>query len=169
MSETPCSPPKKRGKFLGSWKINRPWLRYDSTQNLMFCDICIRAQVINVFTTGCDTFKKDTFLGSIKITSCNIHQLHYRTFFEILQSSAIAKATQATTISTAMVRARETALSKNKIAIISSMKNVYFAARNNMPNCLIPKLHELCIDQVIIIVNFWQIIHNLYFRSMLSL
>lgn len=84
MSETPCSPPKKRGKFLESWKINRPWLRYDSTQNLMFRDICIRAQVTNVFTTGCDMFKKEavtkhekrtgTFLGSIKITFCNIHQ-----------------------------------------------------------------------------------------------
>lgn len=43
---------------------------------------------------------------------------------------------------------------KNKIAIISAMTNMYFLARNNMPNCLIPKLHELCIDQVIIIVNF---------------
>lgn len=33
-----------------------------------------------------------------------------------------AKATQATTNSTAMVKARETALSKNKIANISAMK-----------------------------------------------
>lgn len=35
MAETPCSPPKKRGKYLESWKINRPWLRYDSAQ--IFC------------------------------------------------------------------------------------------------------------------------------------
>lgn len=41
MAETPCSPPKKRGKYLESWKINRPWLRYDSAQNLMFCDILL--------------------------------------------------------------------------------------------------------------------------------
>lgn len=84
MSATPCSPAKKRGKFLESWKIIRPWLRYDSTQNLMFCDICIRAQVTNVFTTGRDMFKKEavtkhekrkgTFLGFIKITSSIIHQ-----------------------------------------------------------------------------------------------
>jgi hypothetical protein len=55
--ETPSK--KHLGKFLESWKLNRPWLRHDPSQNLMFCDICIKAQVANVFTAGCDMFKKE--------------------------------------------------------------------------------------------------------------
>lgn len=59
-SDTSETPSKKRlGKFLESWKLNRPWLRYDPSQNLMFCDICIQAQVTNAFTSGCDMFKKE--------------------------------------------------------------------------------------------------------------
>jgi RNase adaptor protein for sRNA GlmZ degradation len=47
-----------------------------------------------------------------------------------------------------MVNAREVAISKSKAAVVSAMKNVYFTAVNNLPNQLIPKLHELCINQV---------------------
>ena len=70
-NSTPC-PSKKHGKFLESWKINRPWLRYDSKQNLMFCDICIQAQVTNVFTTGCDMFKKEAVTKHEKRTGIDI-------------------------------------------------------------------------------------------------
>nr|XP_022322921.1 protein FAM200B-like [Crassostrea virginica] len=47
-----------------------------------------------------------------------------------------------------MVKAREAAISKSKAAIISALRNVYFAAINNLANALIPKLNDLCIDQV---------------------
>ena len=47
-----------------------------------------------------------------------------------------------------MVKAREAAISKSKAAIISALKNVYFAAINNLANGLIPKPKDLCIDQV---------------------
>ena len=50
---------KSMASFLEYWKINRLSLIYDSKQNLMFCDICIQAQVTNVFTTGCHMFKKE--------------------------------------------------------------------------------------------------------------
>lgn len=45
------STPKR--KFNISWKFNRNWLRYDSKLGLMFCDLCISANVQNVFTEGC--------------------------------------------------------------------------------------------------------------------
>lgn len=46
-----------------------------------------------------------------------------------------------------MDAAREAALSKNKHAIVSALRNVYFAAVNDLPNSTVPKLHELCIEQ----------------------
>jgi len=65
------TPSKKNGKFIQSWKINRPWLRFDSKQNLMFCDICIQAQVTNVFTTGCEMMKKESVTKHEKRTGTN--------------------------------------------------------------------------------------------------
>lgn len=51
------STPKR--KFNISWKFNRNWLRYDSKLGLMFCDLCISANVQNVFTEGCSIMKKE--------------------------------------------------------------------------------------------------------------
>ena len=46
-------------KFIDTWKFNRPWLRYDPKSKLMFCDICVGAQVVNSFTSGCSVMKKE--------------------------------------------------------------------------------------------------------------
>jgi hypothetical protein len=47
-------------KFIDTWKFNRPWLRYDPKSKLMFCDICVSAQVVNSFTSGCSVMKKES-------------------------------------------------------------------------------------------------------------
>ena len=44
-------------KFLDSWKLGHPWLRYDKKLKQMFCDVCIKAKFVNSFTTGCDILK----------------------------------------------------------------------------------------------------------------
>ena len=43
VSATPSSPSTR--KFMDTWKFNCPWLRYDPKSKLMFCDICVSAQV----------------------------------------------------------------------------------------------------------------------------
>jgi hypothetical protein len=43
VSATPSSP--STHKFMDTWKFNRPWLQYDPKSKLMFCDICVSAQV----------------------------------------------------------------------------------------------------------------------------
>ena len=55
-----CATPKTPSsrKFMDAW--GRPWLRYDVKLKLLFCDLCISAQVVNVFTTGCDIMKKES-------------------------------------------------------------------------------------------------------------
>jgi len=40
MSSDCAKTPSKR-KFLEIWKVGRPWLRFDSINKLMTCDICI--------------------------------------------------------------------------------------------------------------------------------
>ncbi|KAJ8307475.1 hypothetical protein KUTeg_015559 [Tegillarca granosa] len=49
-------------KFMDTWKFGRSWLRYDHKTKLMYCDICIKAQVCNSFTTGCDVLKKESVI-----------------------------------------------------------------------------------------------------------
>ena len=39
----PCKKPKKKNKgrgFREEWKVGRPWLKYDSSKGLMYCEIC---------------------------------------------------------------------------------------------------------------------------------
>ena len=57
VSATPSSSSTR--KFMDTWKFNRPWLRYDPKSKLMFCDICVSAQVVNSFTSGCSVMKKE--------------------------------------------------------------------------------------------------------------
>ena len=49
----------KSRKFQDSWKLGRPWLRYDPKLKQMFCDVCMKAKFVNSFTTGCDILKKE--------------------------------------------------------------------------------------------------------------
>ncbi|KAJ8303661.1 LOW QUALITY PROTEIN: hypothetical protein KUTeg_018771 [Tegillarca granosa] len=58
-----------------------------------------------------------------------------------------ARAVEISKQSNCMDAAREVALSKNKHAIVSALRNVYFAAVNDLSNSNVPKLHELCIEQ----------------------
>ena len=48
-----------------------------------------------------------------------------------------------------MTVARQTAnLSKSEAAVTSAMKNVYFAAKENLATTIVPELNALCIEQV---------------------
>ena len=66
----------------------------------------------------------------------------------ILGDNSHARAVQSSASSAGMVKAREAAISKSKAAIISTLRNVYFAAVNYLANALITKLNDLSIDQV---------------------
>ena len=46
-------------QFQHSWKLDHSWLSYDAKSKLMFCDICIKVQKSNSFTTGCAILKRD--------------------------------------------------------------------------------------------------------------
>ena len=41
------------------------------------------------------------------------------------------------------------AINKGRDAVISAMINAYFAAKNDLANTVVPKLHKLCITQVL--------------------
>ena len=64
--ETVDFPPAKKVKisenrlFKESWKIGNSWLRYDSNVKAMYCDVCVKCQISNSFTTGCFVLKKES-------------------------------------------------------------------------------------------------------------
>lgn len=51
---------KSERTFKDSWKIGRPWLKYDASNKTMSCDTCIKAQRSNTFTCGCTILKKES-------------------------------------------------------------------------------------------------------------
>jgi hypothetical protein len=44
---------------------DRLW-EYDPKSKLMFCDICVGAQVVNSFTSGCSVMKKECVTKQLK-------------------------------------------------------------------------------------------------------
>lgn len=46
-------------KFREEWKLNRPWLSYNPQTGSMYCSVCQLANVLNLFTTGCNILKKE--------------------------------------------------------------------------------------------------------------
>ena len=46
-----------------------------------------------------------------------------------------------------MDSACQSALSKSEAAVTSAMVNVYFTAKQNLPNIIVPSLNEFCIKQ----------------------
>ena len=49
---------------------------------------------------------------------------------------------------TSMTVCRENALTKSESAITTALKNVYFAAEEDLANCMVPKLNKFLLLQV---------------------
>lgn len=50
-------------KFRVEWQMNRDWLKYDSEKKVMLCSVCIQAQLVNSFTTGCSSMKLENIVA----------------------------------------------------------------------------------------------------------
>ncbi|KAJ8300978.1 hypothetical protein KUTeg_022497 [Tegillarca granosa] len=127
---------------MGSWKFRRPWLRYNAKTKLMFCDICVKAQVLNTFTTGCDMLKKKSV---VKHESKGKYRRYYLNHLKMCTSNS------SHTFSLTVLKegenmqvAKEKSVNKSKTAIISAMKNVLFSARNDLANSMRATLLKDC-------------------------
>ena len=72
--------PKKKNKgrgFREEWKLGRPWLKYDSSKGLMFCEICCGQNIQtkrgklkeSAFVKGCSNFKREAVEDHEKATT----------------------------------------------------------------------------------------------------
>ena len=72
--------PKKKNKgrgFREEWKLGRPWLKYDSSKRLMFCEICCGQNIQtkrgklkeSAFVKGCSNFKREAVEDHEKATT----------------------------------------------------------------------------------------------------
>ena len=66
----PSKKPKKKNKgrgFREEWKVGRPWLKYDSSKGLMYCEICCGQNIQtkrgklkeSAFVKGCSNMKQE--------------------------------------------------------------------------------------------------------------
>ena len=69
-AEPPPKKPKKKTKgrgFREEWKVGRPWLKYDSSKGLMYCEICCGQNIQtkrgklkeSAFVKGCSNMKQE--------------------------------------------------------------------------------------------------------------
>ena len=73
-------PKKKKTRVWGfreEWKLGRPWLKYDSSKRLMFCEICCGQNIQtkrgklkeSAFVKGCSNFKREAVEDHEKATT----------------------------------------------------------------------------------------------------
>ena len=71
--------PKKKNKgrgFREEWKVGRPWLKYDSSKGLMYCEICCGQNIQtkrgklkeSAFVKGCSNMKLEAVTDHHRIT-----------------------------------------------------------------------------------------------------
>ena len=69
---------KNKGRgFREEWKLGRPWLKYDSSKGLMFCEICCGQNIQtkrgklkeSAFVKGCSNFKREAVEDHEKATT----------------------------------------------------------------------------------------------------
>ena len=77
----PSKKPKPKKKtsrgFREEWKLGRPWLKYDSSKGLMFCEICCGQNIQTKrgklkesgFVKGCSNFKREAVEDHEKATT----------------------------------------------------------------------------------------------------
>ena len=89
--------------------------------------------------------------GVLLLLKCQLKLIMH--FFSSLGNNSHTYAQTVMRDASTMEAAKITAISKSKSAIISAMRNTFFAAYYNLANTIVPKLHQLCITQV------WRILY----------
>ena len=100
----------------------------------MYCKLCIKAQVLNTFTVGCDVMKKESVVSheNPKNPGPNSHKAALSILKDVVQ----------------MKNSQTAALRKSEAAATSALRNVYFLAKSHCANSLISPLNELLVQQV---------------------
>ncbi|XP_070579085.1 zinc finger protein 862-like [Ptychodera flava] len=127
VSDRKIATPTVRRKIKPEWFRRFSWLRFE--KQLFMCDWCIKSGRTNVFTTGkkTSTPKADDF---VKHERSAEHR-----FAESARSSARNEE---------MPRAAATAYNAVKDAVVATMRNVYFIAKEDLPKTKVKSVTELC-------------------------
>lgn len=63
--------PKSARQFQESWLKDFPFIRYDAKTKLMYCELCLKSQVSNSFSTGCSVMKKESITKHVGTKGIN--------------------------------------------------------------------------------------------------
>jgi hypothetical protein len=93
--------------------------------------------------------KKNLNVTHKKMKQDHVISLKLITLVSILGDNSHAFALTIVQETKNMEAAKTVAISKSKHAVISAMRNTYFAVNYDLANSIVPNLHSLCIAQVI--------------------
>lgn len=96
------------------WLLIYPWLRYDSSKNEMYCDLCRKNKKKNAMATGTDNFRTSTLTRHVQGSD---HQL----------LSAAPKEKER------MKTCTKAALTKQEQALIVAFKSMFWLCQENLP------------------------------------
>ena len=119
---------KIREDFDSNWLRIYPWLEQSEDTNgktIMFCSWCKNANKKNIFTTGTQSFKKQTLECHLNIDDHKI--------------AAVAKDKSQVSIVQGFTRQ----LGEEKLKIIGLMRNTYYLSKNGQALNLYPELCHL--------------------------
>ncbi|CAG8576953.1 10563_t:CDS:2 [Rhizophagus irregularis] len=125
---------KERNDWDPKWPQTYPWLmrREDEEENpFMYCVWCEEGKVNNIFTKGCNKFKKDYLDNHIKTDT----------------HSSIAKLRNNTNQPN-IIAGFVTQLGVEKSKIITLMRNAYFCSKHNLALNIYPDLNNLVEYQI---------------------
>ena len=122
-SESTLKEPLKR-HFQTTWLSLYPWLRYDSEQGKMFCDLCKRHNKLNTLGVGTDNFRTSTLTRHVDTKD-----------HELLVSAPESAAN--------MKKAQKTALTKREEAVVAAFKGMFWLCQENLPLAKFRSLMQL--------------------------
>jgi hypothetical protein len=83
---------RRKREFQASWQTGRPWLKYDDTQGVMFCEWCRNESVQNCkFVSGSNHFRLD----AVKDHEASKWHKHYTVKYQAKQGSGAERGSEA--------------------------------------------------------------------------
>lgn len=123
----PKRPKVEKRQFLSSWKSEFPWVTFDRAIG-MRCKYCMDSRKKNVFTQGCDKYKKDALYK-------HAHTADHKAAIEEKSGRK------------GMQQALSHSYRDQELAVIAALRTVYFMAKKNLPNDHFSDLKQFLVVQ----------------------
>lgn len=132
--DSSTSEPTVKKKFQAQWLTKYTWLRYDSSEMKMFCEICRKNGGTSALSQGSDNFRTSTLTRHTGIYDGKNVKTEHAEILEKLR------------LKVGMDAATERAMNKAETGLITCFKTVYWMAKENLAMAKYPSMMKFITD-----------------------